>query len=141
MFLCCWRICVVCLALEFVGPWVAVMANAAPYQDNPMMNANQAYLGYILLVFALFNTVFLGGFFRTAYKFGKPFILFIIASFVLVTAAEVLHHLPGLGFLNGTAALGDVRMWLLLAGALTVYIVATVISCRVAMKRFDKVDM
>ena len=22
MFLCCWRICVVCLALELVGPWV-----------------------------------------------------------------------------------------------------------------------
>ena len=22
MFLCCWRLCVVCLALELVGPWV-----------------------------------------------------------------------------------------------------------------------
>ena len=22
--LCCWRICVVCLALEFVGPWVVL---------------------------------------------------------------------------------------------------------------------
>ena len=22
MFLCCWRICVACLALELVGPWV-----------------------------------------------------------------------------------------------------------------------
>ena len=22
VFLCCWRICVVCLALELVGPWV-----------------------------------------------------------------------------------------------------------------------
>ena len=22
MFLCCWRICMVCLALELVGPWV-----------------------------------------------------------------------------------------------------------------------
>ena len=24
MFLCCWRICVVCLALELVGPWVVL---------------------------------------------------------------------------------------------------------------------
>ena len=23
-FLCCWRICVVCLALELVGPWVVL---------------------------------------------------------------------------------------------------------------------
>ena len=24
VFLCCWRICVVCLALEFVGPWMVL---------------------------------------------------------------------------------------------------------------------
>ena len=24
MFLCCWRICMVCLALELVGPWVVL---------------------------------------------------------------------------------------------------------------------
>ena len=24
MFLCCWKICVVCLALELVGPWVVL---------------------------------------------------------------------------------------------------------------------
>ena len=24
MFLCCWLICVVCLALELVGPWVVL---------------------------------------------------------------------------------------------------------------------
>ena len=24
MFLCCWRICMVCLALEFVGSWVVL---------------------------------------------------------------------------------------------------------------------
>ena len=27
MFLCCWRICVVCLALELVGPWVLLGFN------------------------------------------------------------------------------------------------------------------
>ena len=24
MFLCCWRICIVCLALELFGPWVVL---------------------------------------------------------------------------------------------------------------------
>ena len=24
VFLCCWRICIVCLALELVGPWVVL---------------------------------------------------------------------------------------------------------------------
>ncbi len=76
------------------------MTQVQPYIANPMMNANQAYLAYMLLVFALFNWIFLCGFFKTAYKFGLPFILFIIFSFLLITAAEALHFIPGLAYLN-----------------------------------------
>lgn len=41
---------------------------AAPYAANQLMNANAAYLGYALIVFAAFNSIFLAGFFKTAYK-------------------------------------------------------------------------
>lgn len=43
------------------------LGNAAPYIGNQLMNANAAYLGYVMLVFAAFNSIFLGGFFKTAY--------------------------------------------------------------------------
>ena len=108
---------------------------------NPMMNANQAYLAYILLVFALFNWIFLGRFVKTAYKIGPPFILFIVISFLLITAAEVLHHIPGLEFLNDTDTAGSPTMWIILAAAFVIYAIVTAISCRVAMKRFERVDM
>lgn len=117
------------------------MTKAAPYVTNPMMNANQFYLACILLVFAIFNTVFLCGFFKTAYKFGKPFVLFIIITFIFILAVEVVHHLPGLEFLNETATLGNVTMWCIFAAALAIYAVATAISCQVAKKRFERVDM
>ena len=117
------------------------MTQAQPYITNPMMNANQAYLAYMLLVFALFNWVFLRGFFKTAYKFGAPFILFIITSFILIAVAEALHFFPGLKFLNDTDTIRHAAMWLLLAGAFAVYALVTFISCRSAMKRFERVDM
>ena len=120
---------------------MTLMKNAAPYVTNVMMNANQAYLGYILLVFALFNCIFLCGFFKTAYKIGFPFVLFIVISFILILAAEVVHHIPGLEFLNQTDTISNTTMWGLLAGAFAIYAIATAVSCKVAMKRFERVDM
>ena len=117
------------------------MTQVQPYIANPMMNANQAYLAYMLLVFALFNWIFLCGFFKTAYKFGLPFILFIIFSFFLITAAEALHFIPGLAYLNATDTIRDTNLWIMLAAAFAVYALGTSISCKVAMKRFERVDM
>ena len=53
----------------------------------------------------------------------------------------MLHHIPGLEFLNGTDTIGNLRMWILLAAGMAVYAVVTFVSCRVAMKRFERVDM
>ena len=120
---------------------MTVLADAAPYTQNAMMNANPFFLAGNLLVFALFNGLFLGGFFKTADRYGKPFLLFSIAAFLLITAAETLHHIPGLEFLNDTAAAGNGAMWLLFAIALIIYIGTSVLSCRASMKRFEAVDI
>lgn len=120
---------------------MTVMEDVIPYTKNAMMNANQFYLAGNLLVFALFNGIFVGGFFKTAYKYGKPFLLFSIASFLLVTIAETLHHIPGLEFLNNTDTMKDGRMWMALAAALIVYILVSVMSCKASIKRFEAVDM
>ena len=129
------------IAAVATGVRMVLLGEATPYVTNPMMNANQAFLAYMLLIFALFNVVFLGGFFKTAYKFGKPFVLFLIVSFLGVGVGEVLHHIPGLTFLNASAPLTDPVMWGILVAAAAVYVVATMVSCKVAMKRFALVDM
>ena len=48
------------------------------------------------LIFALFNAIFVGGFFRTAYKFSRPFVAYIVVSFICVGLGEALHHFPRL---------------------------------------------
>lgn len=124
---------------------MTLMPDAVPFVTNAMMNANLAFLGYSLLVFALFNCVFIRGFFRTGYKFGKPFIIFIILAFILICICEALHHIPGLEFLNATslsASLDKAYMhWIILCVAALVYIIATFLSERRAEKLFEKVDL
>ena len=118
---------------------MTVMAEAAAYAGNPLMDANLVYLAYAAVVFALFNAVFLGGFFKTGYKFGMPFIVFIIAAMLTVGIAETLHHIPGLEFLNGSSALG-VQAAILVAG-LAIYALVTWASCRKSRQRFEKLDL
>ena len=118
---------------------MTALEDAAAYVSNPMMDANLVYLAYAALVFALFNVIFLGGFFRTGYKFGKPFVFFIIAAMLVVLLAEILHHIPGLDFLNGSNALG-VQAAILAAGV-AVYALATWLSCRRSIKIFETLDL
>ena len=120
---------------------ITVLKDSRVYVNNVMMNANQFYLGGILLVFAVFNLVFICGFFKTAYKFARPFVSFAILSFIVIAIAEALHHIPGLEFLNKTDTSGDVRMWIILLACATVYILVTLLACRRSMKLFEQIDL
>lgn len=120
---------------------ITVMKNSSVYVNNVMMNANQAYLGYVLLDFALFNAVFICGFFKTAYKFAKPFVASAAAVFVLIAITEALHHIPGLEFLNGTDTAKDIRMWLILIACAAIFALVTALSIRRSMRLFDKIDL
>ena len=130
-------------ALSFILTMLrmTLMNGSDVYVNNPMMSANQIYLAFILLVFAAFNMVFLTGFFKTAYKFGKPFIFFAAASVIIIAAGETLHHIPGLEYFNATDIMGTASMWLMLLAAVVIYVLATLASCKASQNSFDKVDL
>lgn len=111
------------------------------YAASQLMPANLSYLGGALLVFTLFNTVFLGGFFKTAYKFGLPFIAFIVSAFLLITLVEVLPHLPGLGFLAGVEGSALLRQLWVLLGCAAVFVGGTALSLRHSRQRFEAIDL
>ncbi len=120
---------------------MTVLSGSPVYRSNALMNANFFALGMALLIFGLFNMVFIGGFFKTGYKFGKPFVTHIIITFVLIFIAEALHHIPGLAAVNafGTDAFG-LQLILLIAGAL-LYVILTVLSCKKSCFRFERIDL
>jgi len=111
------------------------------YRSNALMSANPVFLSFVLLIFAAFNVIFIGGFFRTAYRFGKPIVAFIAAAFVIIGIAETLHHLPGLGWLNALDRPQVGKQIPVLLVAAILYAAATAISCRIAQERFERIDL
>ena len=120
---------------------ITVFADSAVYRSNALMNANLFALGAAFVIFGLFNLIFVGGFYKTAYKIGRPFVIYIIVSFVAMIVFEALHHFPGLEALNafGTDDLG-LQFILLLAGV-AIYVLLTWLSLRKACDNFERIDL
>ncbi|MBQ6172274.1 MAG: ABC-2 transporter permease [Clostridia bacterium] len=139
IFVCLIQIIAFILMAVLTALRMIFFSSAAPYANNAMMNSNPVFLAWTLLIFTLFNTLFVGLFYKTAYKFGKPFISFIVASMLAVCIAEISHHLPGLEFLNTSDRLPLQLM--LMFFALVIFVIATIISCRTAQRNFDLLDL
>lgn len=120
---------------------MTIWQDAPVYRSNVMMNANLFALGAALLMFGCFNLIFIGGFFRTAYRFGKPFVTHVIVTFLLLGVFEALHHVPGLAWVNafGGEHLGA-QAGLLAAGA-AAYVLLTLFSYRRACGHFERIDL
>lgn len=141
IFVCFIELCALVLMALAVLCRMTVLADAEPYRQNALMNANLFALGAAFFLFGLFNLIFVGGFFRTAYKFGKPFVIYTVAAFLCVFVAEALHHVPGLGWLNafGTEELG--RQLLLLAAGIAACALMTAVSYKRACRHFERIDL
>lgn len=141
LFVCLIELCGFCLCGIFTALRMTLLENAAPYVNNALMNANPVFLAFVLLIFASFNSLFVGGFFKTGYKFALPFVAFGAATLILVAVAETLHHIPALAFLHTPSGerLG-LQFAVLTCGAL-IFAAVTFLSCRGSERRFEKLDL
>jgi hypothetical protein len=119
---------------------MTVLADAEVYRGNVMMNANLFFLGMTLVIFGLFNAIFIGGFFKTAYKLSS-FFPYIVATLVVIVIAEAAHHIPGLEAFNAFGFDDIVLQVCLLAAGALAFLVLTHLSCRKACERFENIDL
>lgn len=141
LFTCFIELCAAVLMAIAVILRMTVLKDAAPYRDNALMNANLFALGMAFVCFSVFNLVFVGGFFKTAYQFARPFVFYIIVVFVLIGIAEALHHFPGLECLNAFGTEHLALQLLLLAGGVVTWPAVTFLSYKKACARFEKLDL
>lgn len=125
------------LALSLVR--MNFLSDVEPYSFNTLMNANFAYLGWNLIIFAAFNTVFLCTFFKTAYKIGIPFLFFGVCATLIISIGESLHFFPGLESLNDSHFQAS-QVYVLITG-IVIYILGTLGSLAVSIRRFEKIDL
>ena len=87
------------------------------------------------------NAVFVCGYFKTAYKFGKPFVCFTIVAFLVASVGEALHFVPGLEAINafGFEHIG-LQLGVLAAGA-ALYALLTLLSMKRAIRHFELIDL
>jgi len=141
LFACLIELCAFLLMSGITVLRMTVLSEAGVYRQNVLMNANPFALGLVLLLFGLFNLFFIGGFFRTAYKFAGPFVSYLIVAFLVILAGEAAHHIPGLEPVNAFGMEHLILQLVLLAAGMVCYGVLTLLSCRISCRSFEKIDL
>lgn len=120
---------------------MTLLADNPVYLGNALMNATPLFLGFACVVFAAFNWFFVRGFYKTAHNIGRPFIMFIIATFVIVFVGEALHFLPGLEWLNDPHGAEMGLQLAVFAVGIIIYAGVTFAAYRRSAYLFEHVDL
>lgn len=120
---------------------MTVFSSAPVYLQNAMMNANLVYLGWLAVVFGLFNLIFVRGYFKTVYKLGKPFVIFAILGFLVVGCAEAVHHVPNLLWLNSTGFEHAGGQLVFLCAGITLFLVMTGYTLYASVRSMEQLDL
>lgn len=129
--------------LALAVPFAIVSVRINPNGGNPVgIDPNVAFFGLSLLLFGIFNVVFLLRFYRTGVNVGRSYLVSMIPVTLYIVAAEVLVHVPGLGaYLDGTDAAAQLAQLPVLAGGAILYALLTWVSFCKAAARFERVDL
>lgn len=124
-------------------PFIILRYTVLQGQNLAGMDANVALMGLALMMFGIFNLVFLPMFYKTAYKTGAPYLVSCVAMTLFAAAAEVIIHLvPGLkNMLDNTDKAFLPQHFAVLCLGILLYILMTLISHQISVNRFEKLDL
>lgn len=140
LFSCFIELCGVLVMAFAVLLRMTLLKDATVYHSNALMNANLFALGAAFFIFGLFNLIFIGGFFKTAYKFGS-FVIYIVIAFLTIGFFEALHYFPGMEMLNAFGFEHIGLQLVLLATGAAAYLVLTLCSYHRACVSFERIDL
>ena len=100
-----------------------------------------AYFGFGLIVYAIFNFLYLTVLFQSAYQVGKAFVIAIIPATVVIALMEYSVHIPSFAWLDSLQKGDLIRQVPILGVGILIYIVSNLLTYRVASKCFERVDL
>lgn len=119
----------------------AIMRNLFEIENNPVgIDATAAWYGFGLIVYSVFDLIFLTAFYKSGYKAGKAFIIASIPMAALMCLGEACVHLPALNWLDSYNTQDIIRQIPILIIGIICYCICLVLAYRISVKRFEKVN-
>lgn len=110
--------------------------------NNPVgIDATVAWYGFGLVIYAVFDLVFLTTFYKSGYRAGMAFILAAIPMAMLMLAAEATAYIPALVWLDSYDSEHLLKQLPILIAGAACYAAALLAAYRISAKRFEKVDL
>ncbi|MBA4383862.1 MAG: hypothetical protein C0410_03940 [Anaerolinea sp.] len=131
------------LAIGIPFAIIGARINPNPTGNLAGIEANMAFFGLVLIMYAIFNSIYLPGFYKTAQKIGGPLVIASIAITVYVVAVEVaVQMIPFLKTHLDTSnpAMGMYQLPVLIAGVL-IFGLSLWLTYRSSAVNFEKVDL
>ncbi len=120
----------------------ALLRNALKIANNPVgLDATVAWYGFGLLLYAVFDLVFLTAFYRSGYKVGWAFLRASIPMVVLMAATEATAHIPVLAWMDSCQPEHLFRQLPILAVGMVCYGALIPLAYRISVKHFEQVDL
>ncbi len=125
---------------------VAILRGTVLLYDNVAgIDADIAFFGVGLIMFATFNRVFFSVYFKDVYKVGVAFVYASIADFVIIAIAEASVHIGkavlGNCFWDSVRAEDQIRQIPVLVVGILLFVITTVLGMKTDIKRFEKQDL
>ena len=120
----------------------ALLRHALKIANNPVgLDATVAWYGFGLLLYAVFDLVFLTAFYRSGYKVGWAFLRASIPMVVLMAATEATAHIPVLAWMDSCQPEHLFRQLPILAVGMVCYGALIPLAYRISVKHFEQVDL
>lgn len=125
-------------------PFAVLSTKINPNGGNAVgIEPNVAFYGLVLVMYTIFNLVYVPAFYKTAYNIGKPFVKASVLMFLFIAAAESLVHIPTplKGYLDASDSASQLRQLPVLAAGILIYALGALLTLKLSGKRLEAVDL
>jgi hypothetical protein len=135
------------IALELLNLIIAIpfaIANFMLYRGGlGMLEPNPAFFGIVLIMYALFNFLFIPGFYKTGYKMALPMTIAIIGALLFAIFIQFLPFISQQFNTLFNLRTPESLMWqigMLIVG-IVVFVLLNSLTIKLSVKRFEKLDL
>jgi ABC-2 type transport system permease protein len=112
-------------------------------RDNFLLEPNAAFFGFVFIMYAIFNGIFLPMFYKTGHKIGWPAILSTGVAILFAAAVELFALLVPFAKQALDSDQSDMVVYkiiVLFVGAI-IFVLSNMLAYKVSAKRFEMIDV